>query len=125
MVTAILVEDDNEFRKSVKRILSSRYPFLELSEAENGDQALRSIDHLPPDLIILDIHLPGKNGLQVAREIKDRHPNTVIIMLTNYDLPEYRESAFRSGANYFVSKDSSIADFFTLIEWITENGVKS
>jgi len=125
MVRAIVVEDNYEFRESFKKILSHRYPFIEVAEAENAEEAMRGIDLSPPDLIFMDIHLPGKSGLQLTQEIKARYPNTVIIVLSNNDLTEYRESAYRSGADYFVAKDSSLGDFFSLIEWITQNGIKS
>ncbi len=115
MVRAILVEDNREFRRCLKKILGTHYPLIQVTEAENEEEVLKEVDRVPPDLIFMDIHLPGKNGLQLTREIKSRYPNIVVIVLTGYDLPEYQESAYRSGANYFLSKDSSMGDFFALI----------
>jgi DNA-binding NarL/FixJ family response regulator len=56
----------------------------------------------------MDIQLPGRNGLQLTREIKARYPNTKVIILTSHDLPEYREVAVQCGASSFFSKGSLI-----------------
>ncbi len=121
MTRAILVEDDNEFRQCVKKILSSRYPSIQLIEAGDGKEAMSKIDLSPPDVIFMDIQLPDKNGLELTRMIKACHPNAIIVILSNHDLTEYRETAYRNGANYYISKDSPVGDFFSLIERIMEN----
>jgi DNA-binding NarL/FixJ family response regulator len=123
VIRAILVEDDTEFRQCVKKILSSRYPSIQLMEAGDGKEAMSKIDLLPPDMILMDIQLPDKNGLELTRMIKARHPNAIIVILSNHDLTEYRESAYRNGANYYISKDSPVGDFFSLIERIMEHQV--
>jgi len=123
MTRAILVEEDNGFRQCVKKILSSRYPAIELMEAGDGVEALFKINLLPPELILMDIQLPGKNGLELIRMIRALQPNAIIVILSIHDLTEYRESAYRNGANYYVSKDSPVGDFFSLIERIVGNHV--
>jgi DNA-binding NarL/FixJ family response regulator len=122
---AILVEDDTEFRQCVKKILSSRYPSIQLIEAGDGKEAMSKIDLLPPDMIFMDIQLPDKNGLELTRMIRARHPNAIIVILSNHDFTEYRETAYRNGANYYISKDSPLGDFFSLVERIMENQVNS
>jgi DNA-binding NarL/FixJ family response regulator len=124
MIRTILVEDDNGFRQCVKKILSSRYPSIQLMEAGNGMEAMSKIDLAPPDLIFVDIQLPGINGLELTRMIKARSPNAIIVILSNHDLTEYREAAYRNGADYYVSKDSPIGELFSLIERIIGNQVK-
>ncbi len=121
----MLVEDNEAFRDSLKTILSYRYPLMQLIEAGDGKEALRKIDISPPDLVFMDIHLPDENGLELTQMLKTRHPNVVVVILSNYDIQEYRETAYRNGADYFVSKDSSMGDFLSLIEWIIGNGLKS
>jgi DNA-binding NarL/FixJ family response regulator len=59
-----------------------------------------------PDTIFMDLRLPGANGLELTQKIKAQSPDTVVVIITNYDLPEYREAAFQSGADHFLSKDS-------------------
>jgi DNA-binding NarL/FixJ family response regulator len=86
---------------------------MTIAEAGDGVEAIREIDTLLPDLIIMDIKLPGENGLELTRKIKATHPETPIIILTSYDLPEYRQVAYENGASSFLVKGS-----FTLEELI-------
>jgi DNA-binding NarL/FixJ family response regulator len=110
MFTTLLVEDNPTFRQSLKEMLSSRFPAMDLQEAGNGEEALKKVDEGPPDLIFMDIKLPGANGLDLTRRIKAVHRQVVVIVLTSYDIPEYREAALRCGANYFFTKGSTSSD---------------
>jgi DNA-binding NarL/FixJ family response regulator len=83
---------------------------MEISEAADGEEALRKIEPPLPDLIFMDIKLAGESGLDLTKKIKTEHPNIVIIILTAYDLPEYREAAYQYSANYFLSKGSASKD---------------
>ena len=80
---------------------------MDIFEAGNGEEALQKIKTKPPDLIFMDIKLPGESGLEITQKIKADYPNITIIILTSYDLPEYREAADQYQANYFLSKGST------------------
>ncbi len=67
-------------------------------------------DFFHPDLIFMDIKLPGESGLELTKQIKDEFPETIVIVLTNYDLPEYRVAAYESGADHFLGKGLSTAE---------------
>jgi len=96
-----------------------RFPRMVVDEAPDGEQALQKIDSFRPELVFMDIVLPGENGLEVTKKIKTGYPAITIIILTNYDLPEYRDAANQYGANYFISKGSSSRDeILTLVESI-------
>ncbi len=123
MIRTILVEDDDGFRQCVKKILSSRYSSIQVMEAEDGMEAMSKIDLAPPDLVFMDIQLPGINGLELTRMIRARKPNAIIVILSNHDLTEYREAAYRNGANYYVSKNSPVGDLFFLVDRIVGNQV--
>ena len=117
MFKAMVVEDNILFRESLRDSLRLRFPSIEIAEAGNGAEALGKIDSLPPNLIFMDIQLPGQNGLELTEKIKKLHPDIVIIILTNYDLPEYREAAAKFKADYFFSKDSiTLEDIVTLVK---------
>ena len=77
---------------------------MDVIEAADGVEAFQKIDSHPPNLIFMDIELPGENGLELTKKIKTEYPDTFIIILTSHDLPEYREAALRCKANYFLSK---------------------
>ena len=88
----------------------------------DGVEALKNIKIQLPDLIFMDIRLPGQSGLELTARIKASHPGIAIIILTAYDLPEYREAAFRGGADGFIPKSSlHMADIAALIESIFSN----
>ena len=118
MIRALLVEDSESFRGSLKEMLHSRYSSMSISEAANGKEALREVRDSPPDLIFMDIRLPGENGLSLTRKIKTDHPNITIVILTSYDLPEYREAAFQYEADYFIAKNSPLKEIFDLVETV-------
>ena len=115
----MLVEDSTSFRQVVKNNLQDRFPSMEIIEAGDGIEAFQKIDSHPPNLIFMDIQLPGENGLELTRKIKADHPEIIVIILTSHDLPEYREAATRCKANYFLSKGSMTSDeIFKLVKSI-------
>jgi two-component system, NarL family, response regulator DegU len=106
MMDILLVEDNRSFREMVKEHLGERFPLVDIAEAGNGGEALAKVNSSPPKLIFMDINLPGELGLSLTEKIKARYSEITIAILTNYDLPEYREGAFLSGADYFFNKSS-------------------
>ena len=107
MQRVLVVEDSTLFRTLLKETLQSRFPAMEILEAANGKEALRQITLHPPDLIFMDIKLPGENGLDLTARIKAEYPHVTVIVLTSYDTPEYREAAVQAKADYFLAKGSS------------------
>ncbi len=127
MFKTMLVEDSPSFRKLLKDILKDQFPSMDIIEAGDGVEAFQKIDSNLPDLVLMDIHLGGENGLELTRKIKADYPNIIIIVLTNYDLPEYREAATRNKADYFFAKHEMVTDgIFTLVKSILlEKGFNS
>ncbi len=114
----LIVEDNALFRQALKDALHDQFPSIELSEAIDGEQALQQLESLRPHLIFVDLRLPGENGVEVARKVKGRYPNIIVVMLTGYDLPEYKEASWQH-CDYFVSKQSMLKeDILGLVESI-------
>ena len=114
----LIVEDSTLFRQLLKETLVDRFPEIEIHEAGDGTEAFLKTEAFNPDLVFMDIRLPGENGLDLTKRIKARHPNIIIVILTNYDLPEYREIS-QQYADYFFSKSSSTTkDIHTLVKSI-------
>ena len=113
----LIVEDNAFFLQFLKEALHSRFPSMDILEAANGDEAMQKIKTLPPNAIFMDLRLPGENGLELTKKIKAQHPNIIVVILTNYDLPEYREAAYQCGADHFLPKDS----FLKMINSILPN----
>ena len=105
----MLVEDDDGFRRSLAGLLISSFPSIVLDVAVNGDEAMEKLESFTPQLIFMDIKLPGQNGLEVTRRIKALYPGINVVVLTSYDFPEYRDAARASGACSFLAKGLSTA----------------
>ena len=118
MKRILLVEDNAYFMQFLKETLHARLPLIDIFEAKNGEEALERIEALSPDTIFTDLRLPGANGLELTQKIKAKYPQTIVVIITNYDLPEYREAAYQFGADHFLSKDS----FLKMINAISSNG---
>jgi len=104
MCDILLVEDNAPFRQSLIEILSTSFPTLTIHEAQDGKETLQKVHAHPPRLIFMDIKLSDENGLNLTKKIKATYPDTVIIILTNYNLPEYQDAAQKAGASYFLTK---------------------
>jgi CheY-like chemotaxis protein len=109
MFEILIVDDNARFRDMLKAMLQSAFPLCQVSTAPEGATALCMIGEKEPDLIFMDIRMPGKNGLVLTGEIKQRNKGIVIIVLTNMDTSEYREAAMAKGADFFLSKESASA----------------
>jgi DNA-binding NarL/FixJ family response regulator len=118
MFNTLLVEDDAAFRRELSDLLLAYFPMIGVEEAGDATDALCKVDYLRPDLIFMDIKLPGENGLEITRQIKQVYEYIVIVILTSYDLPEYRQQAFKNGADCFISKGqvSFLADILARVE---------
>ena len=102
----LLVEDNNLFRKTLRESLRVSFPEIAIDEAADGVEALKRVDVFTPDLILMDIRLPGESGLALTKKIKAIYPDIIIFVLTNYDSEECREAASRYGADRYIPKDS-------------------
>ena len=118
MFNTLLVEDNVNFRQALSDVLLSYFPLIGIDEAGDGDEALRKVEYLRPDLIFMDIQLPGENGLEITRQIKRVYTDMVIVILTSCGQPEYRQQAFLNGADCFLSKgdDSCMEDILARVE---------
>jgi DNA-binding NarL/FixJ family response regulator len=124
MLRTLMIEDNEIFRKTLKRILISKFPSMQIEEAVDGNEAFSKIKTQPPELIFMDINLPGENGIQLSRKIRKFHPHILIVIITSYDSPEYQEAASLAGVQYFISKrSSSTKEIIGLVESILSGGV--
>jgi DNA-binding NarL/FixJ family response regulator len=115
--TVLIVDDHDQFRDSLKELITTRFSSFRCEEAQNGTDALSLVDTVEPDLIFMDIKLPDDNGLELTRRIKEAHPEKIIIVITQHDIPEYKEASLKSGADHFISKGSmNTDDIVRLIE---------
>jgi len=119
-MNALIVEDNVTYRQSLRQLLSGRFPSMQIAEAADGEEALRHGLSRRFDLIFMDIRLPDVNGLDLTKTIKTIFVDSVICVITSYDILEYREAAFRNGADHFMVKgESTEAEIVGLVEsWL-------
>jgi CheY-like chemotaxis protein len=110
----LIVEDNPFFRQFLKGALHDRFPSIEILEAGDGEKAFQEIETSHPDLVFIDIRLPGENGLELTRKVRAIYPNLIIVILTGYDLPEYRKFSSQY-TDHFFSKDSSTRENMFMI----------
>lgn len=107
----VLLVDDHAILRAGLRALLSAYPDLKVvGEAANGEAALARVNELKPDVVVMDIAMPGVNGLVAAREILQARPKTRILILTQYDNKEYVLPLMRIGVAGYVLKQAVDTD---------------
>jgi DNA-binding NarL/FixJ family response regulator len=107
MPKILIVEDNVMYREALKNFIASKFPDMDIDEAENGKEALIQIKDGQPDLIFMDIKLQNDNGLELTRKIKAENRDIVVAIITQYNEPEYLRAAYQCGAEFFISKSSS------------------
>ena len=103
MAPSVLIVDDHaRFRETARRALE-REGWTIAGEAADGAEALRAA-RLEPDVVLLDLGLPGMNGLEVARRLRDQMPQLVVVVISTHDSADYHDLAVASGARGFIAK---------------------
>lgn len=103
----LLVEDHTLLRAGLRALLAQD-PHIEIvGEADNGRDAIRAAGALSPHLILMDLTMPGMNGIEAIREIKKRYPEVRILVLTIHNTDEYIHEALKAGADGYILKDAS------------------
>lgn len=105
MLNALVVEDSQRFRQSLCGLLREAVPDACIAEAGDGSHLLATIEALHPQIVFMDIRLPGANGFQLTKRIKTAHAEVCVVMMTNHCQQEYRDAAYQAGADHFFCKD--------------------
>ena len=105
-IRVLLAEDQAMIREALAALLSFEDDIEVVAQVGRGDQVLQAAKDTSPDVALLDIEMPGLDGLTAAAELKKRHPNTSIVILTTFGRPGYLRRAMESGVSGFIVKDS-------------------
>lgn len=106
IIRVLLVDDDTLVRAGLKLILGAHKEIQIVGEAGNGEAALALFDEVLPDVTLMDIRMPERNGLSATEAILERHPSANIVVLTTFDTDEFVLRALKSGARGFLLKDT-------------------
>jgi DNA-binding NarL/FixJ family response regulator len=123
-VRAMVIDDSPVFRQSLCSFLSDHEAVEVIGSANSAQEAFRLIEETTPDLVLIDLQMPGMNGLEATVLLRRRYPDLRVIMVTMYDTPELREASQDCGALGFVSKGRLRQDLPALLNEVlsvTEN----
>ena len=116
----VIAEDHTILREGLRALLSSHPDFEVVGEAEDGREAIRRVEKLMPDLVLMDLSMPRMNGLEAIKEIKKRSPEIKIIALTVHKTEEYILATLQAGADGYALKDSTHSELVMAIEHVLE-----
>lgn len=106
MIRVLLVDDQTIIRQGLRSLLESKPDLTVVGEAENGQKALQQVEALQPDVVLMDIRMPGMDGVAATQSITQTFANTKVLVLTTFDDDEYVSQAMRVGANGYLLKDT-------------------
>jgi DNA-binding NarL/FixJ family response regulator len=104
-VGVLIVDDQAPFRKAARAVVAATPGFDVAGEAESGEEAVELADALDPGLVLMDINLPGINGIEATRRIIAAHPATVVMLLSTYQAGDLPADADSCGAAAYVHKE--------------------
>jgi two-component system, NarL family, response regulator NreC len=116
----VIAEDYTILREGLRSLLSSNPQFEIIGEAEDGQEAIRCVDRLKPDLALMDLSMPRMSGMDAIKEIKKRSPQTKVLVLTVHKTEEYILAALQAGADGYILKDSTHAELGMAIQNVLE-----
>ena len=105
MIRLLIIDDHEMVREGLKAMLTTEPDFTIVGDAANAEQAYELIERLRPDVILLDIRLPGTSGIEVCRTVTERYPETAVIILTTFTDESLVAQCIQAGARGFIVKD--------------------
>jgi DNA-binding NarL/FixJ family response regulator len=118
-IRVLLADDHPLVRAGVRKVLEQQPSVTVVGEAGDGEEALKLLRELDPDLLVLDLNMPNRDGFAVLREARDAAPGVRILVLTMHASVEYVSRAVREGADGYLLKDTAVQDLAAAIESVT------
>ncbi|HTK17470.1 MAG TPA: response regulator transcription factor [Acidimicrobiia bacterium] len=119
-VGVLIVDDQAPFRRAAKMVMAATPGFDVIGEAESGEEAVELFDSLEPGLVLMDINLPGINGIEATRRITGAHPDATVLLLSTYQAADLPSGADSCGAAGYVNKEE-FGPQVVLDLWATRN----
>jgi two-component system chemotaxis response regulator CheY len=114
--SSIIIADDNDMMRSILRAMLRSEHYDVIGEARNGNVAVDMVERLKPDIVCLDIMMPEMDGLEALVEIKARHPETEVVMITSSADPNTVQASITNGASAFIIKPFNAARVLDTLE---------
>lgn len=115
-IRVLLAEDHTIVRKGLRSILDAEDSVEVVGEAEDGRTAVEAVEHLRPDVVLMDISMPGLNGLEATRQIKRRAPHIRVLVLTMHTNEKYILQILQAGASGYLVKQAAVEELISAIQ---------
>lgn len=122
MISVSIVEDSDKLRGTLARVLNRADGFKCVSQYPNAEDALKDLPEVKPDVVLMDINLPGMNGVECVRQLKQLLPQTQVMMLTVYEDTENIFNALAAGANGYMLKRTATKELLEAIQEVHRGG---
>ncbi len=119
-VRVLLADDQALLRSGFRMVLEEQDGIEVVGEAADGDEAVARTLEMSPDVVLMDVRMPGSDGIEATRRIVEQRPATRVLILTTFDLDEYAFSALRYGASGFLLKDAQPAELAAAIRSVAD-----
>ena len=117
-----IADDSDVVRARLLMMLADIKGIEVVGQAHDGYSALQKVRTLKPDVVILDVQMPGVDGIQVLKEIKQHQPDTTVVMLTNYPYLVVKIKCLNAGADHFFDKSTEVDALYEVIQELARNG---
>jgi DNA-binding NarL/FixJ family response regulator len=118
----MIVEDDQEIRNSFTLIVNSSQKFMVVNAYGTAEEAIANLNRDKPEIVLMDIELPGVNGIHGTKVIKDKSPHTDIVMVSVYEDSELVFEALKAGASGYITKSANYMELLSALEEIMKGG---
>jgi DNA-binding NarL/FixJ family response regulator len=121
-IKIVLADDHRIFRKGLRSLFSERKNIEVLAEADNGDEAIEATGKYKPEIVVMDIAMPKTDGIEATRRIRERFPDTEVVILSMHAKKAYIDEVLRAGAKGYVLKDSDEEHILSAIDTVHNGG---
>ncbi len=117
-IRILLADDHTMFREGVKQVLSGTADYSVVGEASNAQEVLEKVQRIPLDVVVLDISMPGRDGIEVLKQLKESKPQVHVLVLSMYPEDQYASRAIKAGAAGYLTKNKASAELIEAIRRI-------
>ena len=122
MISVLIADDHTVVRQGLKQILSADTEMSVVAEATNGNEVLRALERAKVDVLILDITMPGKNGLDTLKEVKRNYPALPVLVLSMHPEDQFAIRMLRAGASGYITKESAPEELVEALRKVCRGG---
>ncbi|HYU68072.1 MAG TPA: response regulator transcription factor, partial [Burkholderiales bacterium] len=122
MIRIVVADDHTIVREGLKQVLSSASDFSIVGEAQNGHEVLERVRELVFDVLLLDLSMPGRSGIELIKQVHAEKPRLRILVLSMHQEPQYAVRALKAGASGYLTKESASAQLVSAIRRVAGGG---